>query len=153
MQTDQVRTSTKSTVSCHIKALLTQRIRLPLYIWTCKAGRNQAASRPEFGDYQANGVMCGQTPGLNPRDVAADVIAKLSGDADFAAMVSVMELAGLALSTSRSPSFVAPSLATAIDTCATAQPWWSIIPRPIWQKKCTSATCAQPLLVTVLFEY
>ena len=80
----------------HIKALLTQQIEAAFADLGLQGSAViQAASRPEFGDYQANGVMAvAKRAGLNPRDVAADVIAKLSGDADFAAMVSAMEVAG-----------------------------------------------------------
>ena len=108
----------------HIKALLTQQIEAAFADLGLQGQAViQAASRPEFGDYQANGVMAvAKRAGLNPRDVATDVIAKLSGDSDFAAMVSAMEVAGPGfINITLAPSFVAPSLATAIDTCAIAQ--------------------------------
>lgn len=108
----------------HIKALLTQQIEAAF----AELGMQgpaviQAASRAEFGDYQANGVMAAaKRAGLNPRDVAADVIARLSSDANFSAMVSAMEVAGPGfINITLAASFVAPSLATTIDACSTPQ--------------------------------
>ncbi|HBF62286.1 MAG TPA: arginine--tRNA ligase, partial [Gammaproteobacteria bacterium] len=61
----------------HIKALLTQQIEAAFADLGLQGPAViQAASRPEFGDYQANGVMAvAKRAGLNPRDVATDVIA------------------------------------------------------------------------------
>ncbi|MAD06608.1 MAG: arginine--tRNA ligase [Gammaproteobacteria bacterium] len=108
----------------HIKALLTQQIEAAF----AELGMQgpaviQAASRAEFGDYQANGVMAAaKRAGLNPRDVAADVIARLNSDANFSAMVSAMEVAGPGfINITLAASFVAPSLATTIDACSTPQ--------------------------------
>lgn len=108
----------------HIKALLTQQIEAAFAELGLQGPAViQAASRAEFGDYQANGVMAAaKRAGLNPRDVAADVIARLSSDADFSAMVSAMEVAGPGfINITLAASFVAPSLATTIDACSTPQ--------------------------------
>jgi len=108
----------------HIKALLTQQIEAAFAELELQGPAViQAASRAEFGDYQANGVMAAaKRAGLNPRDVAADVIARLSSDADFSAMVSAMDVAGPGfINITLAASFVAPSLATTIDACSTPQ--------------------------------
>ena len=108
----------------HIKALLTQQIEAAFAELGLQGPAViQAASRAEFGDYQANGVMAAaKRAGLNPRDVAADVIARLSSDADFSAMVSAMDVAGPGfINITLAASFVAPSLATTIDACSTPQ--------------------------------
>ena len=108
----------------HIKALLTQQIEAAFAELGLQGPAViQAASRAEFGDYQANGVMAAaKRAGLNPRDVAADVIARLSSDADFSAMVSSMEVAGPGfINITLAASFFAPSLAATIDACSTPQ--------------------------------
>ncbi|WP_417067671.1 arginine--tRNA ligase [Niveibacterium terrae] len=51
----------------------------------------QPAARPEFGDYQANGVMgAAKARRMNPRELAAQVIAQL----DLAGIASKIEVAG-----------------------------------------------------------
>lgn len=62
-----------------IKALLSQRIESAFGALGLEGqAMLQAASRPEFGDYQANGVMAAaKRSGQNPREVAAQIIAKL----------------------------------------------------------------------------
>ena len=62
-----------------IKALLSQRIESAFEALGLQGqAMLQAASRPEFGDYQANGVMAAaKRSGQNPKEVAAQVIAQL----------------------------------------------------------------------------
>ena len=62
-----------------IKALLSQRIESAFEVLGLQGqAMLQAASRPEFGDYQANGVMAAaKRSGQNPKEVAAQVIAQL----------------------------------------------------------------------------
>ena len=51
----------------------------------------QAASRPEFGDYQANGVMgAAKRAGRNPREVATEVVEQV----DLSGVASQIEIAG-----------------------------------------------------------
>ncbi|MBS1209177.1 MAG: arginine--tRNA ligase [Proteobacteria bacterium] len=51
----------------------------------------QPAGRPEFGDYQANGVMgAAKARKMNPRQLATEVLAKL----DLAGIASKVEIAG-----------------------------------------------------------
>ena len=97
----------------HIKALLTQHIEAAFAELSLQGpALIQAASRPEFGDYQANGVMAAaKRAGLNPRDVAAEVIAKLSEDSDFSAMVDGMTVAGPGfINLTLAASFIAPCM-------------------------------------------
>ena len=108
----------------HIKALLTQHIEAAFAELSLQGpALIQAASRPEFGDYQANGVMAAaKRAGLNPRDVAAEVIAKLSEDSDFSAMVDGMTVAGPGfINLTLAASFIAPCMNAALDKCQTAQ--------------------------------
>ena len=62
-----------------IKALLSQRIESAFEALGLQGqAMLQAASRPEFGDYQANGVMAAaKRSGQNPKEVAAQVIAQV----------------------------------------------------------------------------
>ena len=108
----------------HIKALLTQHIEAAFAELSLQGpALIQAASRPEFGDYQANGVMAAaKRAGLNPRDVAAEVIAKLSEDSDLSAMVDGMTVAGPGfINLTLAASFIAPCMNAALDKCQTAQ--------------------------------
>lgn len=72
----------------------------------------QTASKPEFGDYQANGVM-GAAKALktNPRTLAEQVVAKL----DLAGIASKIEIAGPGfINIHLDPAFVAARLQTAL---------------------------------------
>ena len=93
----------------HIKALLTRHIEAAFAeLGLQSAALIQAASRPEFGDYQANGVMAAaKRAGINPRDLAANVITKLNSNADFSAMVSATDIAG--------PGFINITLAASFE--------------------------------------
>lgn len=102
----------------HIKALLTQHIEAVFAeLGLQSPALIQAASRPEFGDYQANGVMAAaKRAGINPRDLAANVITKLNSNADFSAMVSATDVAGPGfINITLAASFVAPALTVAIN--------------------------------------
>ncbi|RKQ61115.1 arginyl-tRNA synthetase [Vogesella indigofera] len=72
----------------------------------------QTASKPEFGDYQANGVM-GAAKALktNPRALAEQVVAKL----DLVGIASKIEIAGPGfINIHLDPAFVAARLQTAL---------------------------------------
>ena len=75
-----------------IKALITERVEAAFDA----LGLNgpavvQVASRPEFGDYQANGVMgLAKKAQRNPREVAAEVVEAL----DLSGIASAVEIAG-----------------------------------------------------------
>ncbi|MAT83149.1 MAG: arginine--tRNA ligase [Gammaproteobacteria bacterium] len=80
----------------------------------------QSAARPEFGDYQANGVM-GAAKRLkrNPREVAADVVAR----ADLAGIAARCEIAGPGfLNVTLDDGFLATSLATSAPVEAAPEP-------------------------------
>ena len=76
----------------HIKPLLSQRIEAAFKTMGLDGPAVvQSASRPEFGDYQANGVMgAAKRAKLNPREVAAEVIEKV----DLEGIASNIEIAG-----------------------------------------------------------
>ena len=76
----------------HIKALLSRRIEAAFQGMGLEGPAVvQSASRPEFGDYQANGVMgAAKRAKLNPREVAAEVIEKV----DLDEIASNIEIAG-----------------------------------------------------------
>ena len=72
-------------MSRNLRALLDERVRAAM----AAAGVSDAvavitpAARPEFGDYQANGVMqAAKRIARNPRELAADVVAKLESRAE-----------------------------------------------------------------------
>ena len=66
----------------HIRSLLTERIEAAFADLGLEGpALLQAASRPEFGDYQANGVMAAaKRAGRNPQEVAQQVIDALDSD-------------------------------------------------------------------------
>ena len=76
----------------HIKALLSERIEAAFDAMGLEGPAVvQSASRPEFGDYQANGVMgAAKRAKLNPREVAADVIERV----DLTGIATSVEIAG-----------------------------------------------------------
>ena len=69
----------------------------------------QAASRPSSATI-ANGVMAAaKRAGLNPREVAAEVINRFQSDSAFADIVVAMDVAGPGfINLTLSPQFVAP---------------------------------------------
>lgn len=79
----------------------------------------QNSSRPEFGDYQANGVMAAaKRAQRNPRDVAADVIAVLN----LSNIASHVEIAGPGfLNITLAPEFVAATDAGRVSPSPTPQ--------------------------------
>lgn len=86
----------------------------------------QPAGRPEFGDYQANGVMgAAKARKMNPRQLAAEVIEKL----DLAGVASKVEIAG--------PGFInitlAPEFLTALASEAFADTMLGV-PKPAPQR-------------------
>ncbi len=55
----------------------------------------KASSRPEFGDYQANGIMgAAKKLGMNPRELATSIVDKLHSDNDINPLVEKLEIAG-----------------------------------------------------------
>ncbi len=55
----------------------------------------KTSARPEFGDYQANGIMgAAKKLKMNPRDLAAKVLETLEQSGDLSAMVEKFEVAG-----------------------------------------------------------
>ena len=55
----------------------------------------KASSRPEFGDYQANGIMgAAKKLGMNPRELATSIVDKLNSDNDINHLVEKLEIAG-----------------------------------------------------------
>ncbi len=79
----------------------------------------QAATRPEFGDYQANGVMAAaKRKQANPRDVANDVVAAL----DLSGIASNVEIAGPGfLNITIAPEFAALAAAGTVAQVNTPQ--------------------------------
>jgi len=55
----------------------------------------KTSARPEFGDYQANGIMgAAKQLKMNPRELATKVVGKLEQNTDVSAMVEKLEVAG-----------------------------------------------------------
>ena len=107
----------------NLKSLLDQRVRAAM----TAAGVDDAsaaitpAARPEFGDYQANGVMqAAKRMRLNPRELAADVVAKL----DLAEIAERVDIAG--------PGFINIRLSDAvlIKSANPAQPLLAPVENP-----------------------
>ncbi|MEC7662297.1 MAG: arginine--tRNA ligase, partial [Pseudomonadota bacterium] len=108
----------------HIKALLSQHIESAFAELNLQgAAMVQAASRAEFGDYQANGVMAAaKRAGLNPREVATAVISRLQSNSAFTEIVGAMDVAGPGfINLTLSPHFVAPALNATIQTSTEPQ--------------------------------
>ncbi|MEM7098126.1 MAG: arginine--tRNA ligase [Pseudomonadota bacterium] len=74
----------------------------------------QAAGRPEYGDYQSNGIMAAaKRAGKKPREVAADVVANL----DLADIAEPIEIAGPGfLNITLLPEFVSQAMAGQVST-------------------------------------
>ena len=101
----------------HIKALLTEHIEAAFEALNLTgAAMVQAASRPEFGDYQANGVMAAaKRAQRNPREVAAQIIEHLHNDNKFSKMVAAMDVARPGfINLTLAAEFVAPALSTGV---------------------------------------
>ncbi|MFA9438100.1 arginine--tRNA ligase [Uliginosibacterium sp. sgz301328] len=80
----------------------------------------QPAARPEFGDYQANGVMAAaKARKMNPRELAQSVIDKL----DLAGIASKVDIAGPGfINITLSPEFLAERANTALSRADLAVP-------------------------------
>ena len=134
----------------HIRSLLCERIEAAFSRLGLEGhALLQAASRPEFGDYQANGVMAAaKRAGRNPQEVAQQVIDAL----DLTDIAQDLSIAG--------PGFINITLAPQFIAQASTTPRHSAerhcvvvdYSGPNLAKKCTSATCAAPLSVTALPE-
>ena len=110
-------------MSRNLRALLDERIRAAM----AAAGVSDAvavitpAARPEFGDYQANGVMqAAKRIARNPRELAAAVVAKL----DLDGIAEHVEIAG--------PGFINIRLSDALlaDAANPATPLLSAVATP-----------------------
>ena len=95
------------------------------------------ASRPEYGDYQANGAMAvAKRLKTNPRKLAEDVV----GASDLTGIVAETEIAGPGfINLTLSQEFLKGTLARAQLLRRRLNPsaLLSIIPLPIWQKAFT----------------
>ena len=103
----------------HIRSLLSQRIEAAFTtLGLSGQALLQAASRPEFGDYQANGVMAAaKRAGKNPREVAQAVIDVI----DLDGIASNLAVAGPGfINVTLSPQFIA-NAATAPQPCLNPQ--------------------------------
>ena len=76
----------------HIRKLLSERIEAGFASLGLAADALvQTAGRPEFGDYQANGVMAAaKRAGQNPREVAAQLVEAV----DLTGIAADIEIAG-----------------------------------------------------------
>ena len=55
----------------------------------------KTSARPEFGDYQANGIMgAAKKLGLNPRELASKIVSQLEQHAEMTRFVDTLEIAG-----------------------------------------------------------
>ncbi len=81
------------------------------------------SARPEFGDYQANGVMAAaKQVKMNPRELAANVLANLSASGVLADVAEVPEIAGPGFLNIRlKPEWVAAVLDTTQGSGASPQ--------------------------------
>ena len=102
------------------------------------------AARPEFGDYQANGVMqAAKRMRRNPRELAADVVAKL----DLSGIAESVDIAGpgfinIRLSAALLADRVNPGEAIASYNRRLPKRSSSTTRRRTSRRKCTSGTCA-----------
>ena len=95
----------------HIRSLLTERIEAAFADLGLEGpALLQAASRPEFGDYQANGVMAAaKRAGQNPREVAQQVIDAL----DLTDIAQDLSIAGPGfINITLAPGFIAQANTT-----------------------------------------
>jgi len=98
----------------HIRQTLTSRIEAAFAALGLEgAALVQSSSRPEHGDYQANGVMAAaKRAGRNPREVAAEVLAHL----DLNDVASHVEVAGPGfLNITLAPAYLARVQAGKVD--------------------------------------
>ena len=84
----------------------------------------EAASKPEFGDFQANGALALAKPlKLAPRQVAAGVVAQLEADPAFAALCLPPAIAGPGfINLTLRPEVLAAELRSRLDDCRLGVP-------------------------------
>ena len=107
----------------HIKQILSERVEAAFARLELSGDAAvQSAARPEYGDYQANGVMgAAKRAGRNPREVAAQVLDVL----DLDGIASQVEIAGPGfLNITLDPVFLARNQAGAVDQ---AQPPQTVV--------------------------
>ncbi|NCF44996.1 MAG: arginine--tRNA ligase [Proteobacteria bacterium] len=101
----------------HIRSLLSERIEAAFTALGLEGqALLQAASRPEFGDYQAHGVMAAaKRAGKNPRDVAQQVIDAL----DLGGIAKELAIAGPGfINITLAPEFIAKANTTPAHTAS-----------------------------------
>ena len=105
----------------HIRSLLSQRIEAAFTaLGLSGQALLQSASRPEFGDYQANGVMAAaKRAGQNPREVALAIIDAI----DLDGIASDLSVAG--------PGFINITLAPQFIAHAATSPQPSVDPQRV----------------------
>ena len=105
----------------HIRSLLSQRIEAAFTaLGLSGQALLQSASRPEFGDYQANGVMAAaKRAGQNPREVALAIIDAI----DLDGIASDLSVAG--------PGFINITLAPQFIANAATSPQPSVDPQRV----------------------
>ena len=135
--------------SMRIRSLLSQRIEAAFTaLGLSGQALLQSASRPEYGDYQANGVMAAaKRAGQNPREVAQAIIDAI----DLDGIASDLSVAG--------PGFINITLAPEFIANAVTSPQPSVDPQRVVvdysgpnlaKRKCTLGICAARLSVTAL---
>ena len=107
------------------------------------------ASKPEFGDYQSNGIMSiAKKVGTNPRQLASDVVEKITADAN--PLIAKLEVAGpgfinIHLSDTalmQRASEIQNDTRKLIPTTNKVDKIVSITLRLTWLRKCTLGICA-----------
>lgn len=139
----------------NIQALLSEKVRQAMIAAgapaDCEPQVRQSA-KVQFGDYQANGMMAvAKKLGMAPRQLAEQVLTHL----DLNGIASKVEIAGPGfINIFLDPAFLADHVqqALASDRLGVATPEKQTIvvdySARTWRKRCTSVTCALPLLVT-----
>ena len=102
--------------------LLDSRVAMALSAAGCEGAPAVVApsGRPEYGDYQANGVMgAAKARKMNPRQLAAEVVAKL----DLAGIADKVEIAGPGfINITLAPAFLAARATEALHSATLAVP-------------------------------
>jgi arginyl-tRNA synthetase len=107
----------------------------------------QVAGRPEFGDYQVNGVMAlANSLKRNPRELAQEAIQQV----DARSLITKMEVAGPGfINVTLDLEFIRSTLQHASDSKQLGvspsrhSAWWWTIHRLTWRKRCTWGIFAQ----------
>jgi arginyl-tRNA synthetase len=88
----------KESITMNIKNILSEKVSAAMVAAGLPEGTNPALSlsnRPNFGDYQANGVMgAAKKLKANPRELATKVVAELTSSQGLDGIASKVELAG-----------------------------------------------------------